>query len=307
MALDQASLLAHLHVLEDGADGVQRRPQGGGRDDEDPRPVRFLDGVGEVPVQLGIDRLRGQEHERGVGRFAHDHVAPRDVADMGEDRRAEGARRRLARVVAPGLAQRVVALQRALRVDGDGARRVRERQQAVGAAAVGKRRLEAVGRRREDLAHQVGQLDFAEGTAHLLVGEDVLKAHHLAGKRHDVFLRLVDHGEPPFEARHRLQRAPGGGVEAGAQSLGRAPGRASAWRGRSDRRGGASPSRPGRRGGSRPAAPSRRPSPTARGARGAAAGRRPRRARRRGRPPRPCNDRGVLHRRRLTSRTGRHT
>ena len=51
------------------------------------------------------------------------------------------------------------------------------------------------------MAHQVGQLDFAEGAARLLVGE-------------------VDRGEPPFEARHRLQRAPGGGVEAGAQSLG---------------------------------------------------------------------------------------
>ena len=126
-----------------------------------------------------------------------------------------------ARVVVPGFAQRLVALERELRVDGDGARRVRERQQAVGTAAVGKRRLQAVGRRRQDLAHQIGELELAEGAARLLVGEDVLKAHHLAGERHDVLLRLVDRGESPFEARHRLQRAIGGGFEAGAQGFGK--------------------------------------------------------------------------------------
>ena len=72
---------------------------------------------------------------------------------------------------------------------------------------------------------------LAEGAARLLVGEDRLQLHDLAGQRLDVALRRVDHRQPllqPGQALmrglgllgHRLAEAAGHGVEPLSQRLG---------------------------------------------------------------------------------------
>ena len=113
-------------------------------------------------------------------------------------RQLEGAlrRRSAARVARRDGAQRAVALERELGVDGDRARRVGQLQQAVDARAGRQRRLECVGRRRQRVLHQVVQLHLAEGAARLLVGQDLLQAHHLGREIADLLLRLVDADQP---------------------------------------------------------------------------------------------------------------
>ncbi len=72
---------------------------------------------------------------------------------------------------------------------------------------------------------------LAEGAARLLVGEDRLQLHDLAGERLDVVLRAVDYGQPLLQLGerfmrrlgllgHRLADAAGHGVEPLADRLG---------------------------------------------------------------------------------------
>ena len=117
-------------------------------------------------------------------------------------------------------AQRVIALERELGVDHDRPRRVGQLDQAVGALAVGERRLEFIGRGRQDVAYQVLELDLAEGAARLLVGQDVLQADDLAGQLGEVLLGGVDDGEPRLDVADRLLGADRGLLEAVAEALG---------------------------------------------------------------------------------------
>ena len=75
--------------------------------------------------------------------------------------------------------QCVVAFQRELRIDGDGARRVRQVQHAVRALVVAQRFLKFVGRRRQRRLHQILQLDFTERAPRLPVGKDILQLDDL--------------------------------------------------------------------------------------------------------------------------------
>ncbi len=104
------------------------------------------------------------------------------------------------------LAQRMVALERKLRVDDDAARRVRQGKQAVGPRPVAERRLESIGGGRQRVAHLVGKLRLTERAARLLVREHFLQADHVGGELGDIFLRLADDREAFLEVAHGVGR-----------------------------------------------------------------------------------------------------
>ena len=220
---DRARLFAHPRVLQDRAHRVQRRHAGRRRDDPDPRREAVAHHLGEVGVQFGIDRLGRQEHQRAVRRLALDDVALGDGPDVGAHGGAEGAWR--PRTSPPGVLaarKRLVGLERELRVDDDGARRVRQVDQAVGPPAVRQRRLQRIGVRRQRLRHDVVQLDLAEGPARLLVRQDVLQAEHVARQLLDIGLRLVDRHRAVPATRPETARC-GSPCRAGSPACGSTP------------------------------------------------------------------------------------
>ena len=157
-------------------------------------------------MKLGIYRLRRHKHKCGLRRLARQDIARRDIVDMLFDRIAKPPGRGQSPRVIRRIAQRVVALKRKLRINNDGAGRIRQIQQAVCPAAIGELRLKLVGGRRQNLLHQIIQLDFTERTAGLLVGQNILQTDHLVGELGNIVLCLVDHGQALFQPAHRLQR-----------------------------------------------------------------------------------------------------
>ena len=146
-------------------------------------------------MQLGIDRLGRQKHQGRFGGLArHADILVADVGDVLAHRLLEGPLRGLQglRIARRHGAQRAIALQRKLGIDGNRPRRMRQLQQAVGAHPRGQRHLEGVGRGRQRAGHQVVQLHLAEGAARLLVGQHFLQAHDLGRQLADLLLRLVD-------------------------------------------------------------------------------------------------------------------
>ena len=124
----------------------------------------------------------------------------------------------------------VPGLQREFCVDDQWRRAVRHFHGAIRPAAVGKCLLEGVAALRQPIGDDRLHARLAEGAARLLVGQDRLQLHHLAGQRLDVVLRGVDHGEPFLQPRkvlmrrlglfgHGLADAAGHGVEALADRL----------------------------------------------------------------------------------------
>jgi hypothetical protein len=111
-----------------------------------------------------------------------------------------------------------VGLQRELRVDDDGARRVGQADHAICALAVRQGRLEGIGVGRQGLGHDIVQLDFPERAARLLVGQDVLKRQDIARQFLDLGLRAVD----LFEFLLQLAERPRGAGRGAVQGLGHA-------------------------------------------------------------------------------------
>ena len=86
----------------------------------------------EMVDEIGIDRLRGHEHQRHVLRLAGHKIALGDVLDVLADVRAHPRLRRLARLVVARGAQRGEAFERELCVDGEQARIAGQADDAVG-------------------------------------------------------------------------------------------------------------------------------------------------------------------------------
>ncbi len=112
--------------------------------------------------------------------------------------------------------QRLVALQRKLRVDDERAGRIRHVDQAIGPPAVGQRRLPGEGVGRQGLGDDVVELDLPEGAPGLLVRQDVLQAQHVARQRLDLGLRPIDGREPLLQLPERTGRAGRAVAERGA-------------------------------------------------------------------------------------------
>ena len=152
--LDLARLLAHAHVLQHGAHGVERRHHGGGRHDPDARAVGLLDhrrrswraARRRSPPTAGTAApIRRSRRARCICRGCR-----RCACASPAGRRAAPAARPAASPAATARSA-LIALERELGVDGDRARRVGQIQQAVDARAgrqraTGTRRPTAAGR-----------------------------------------------------------------------------------------------------------------------------------------------------------------
>ena len=95
-------------------------------------------------------------------------------------------------------------------------------QQAVGPLAVGERRLERIGALRQPILNDRLHAHLAERAARLLIGEDLLQAHHVARELGQVLLRGVDDRQSFVELRDRLVRLARRLVEIGADLMGHA-------------------------------------------------------------------------------------
>ena len=200
-------LFAHARVLQDGAHRVQRRHAGRGRYDPDPCVEAFADDVGEIGVQFGIDGLGRQEHQRAIGRLAFEDVFFRNRLDMRPDRGLERLRGGARFGVGGSIAQRLIGLEREFRVDHDRTRRVGQMDQAIRPLAVRQGLLQRIAVLGQRLGHDVGQLDFPEGPARLLVRQDVLQRQHIARELGDILLRAVDRGQPRLQFRQAFRGA----------------------------------------------------------------------------------------------------
>ena len=155
-------------------------------------------------MKLGIDRLAGQEQKCRFGGLAGQDVFSRDVVDMFDHVRLEGARGEGPVGVVFGAAQGAIARQGKLCVDDDGAGRIGQGQQAVAAAVVAQGRLKAVGRRRQRVDDDIVELDFPKGAARLFVGQHILERHHLAAEFDDILLRRIDLDQSFAQIGHGL-------------------------------------------------------------------------------------------------------
>ena len=117
LALDEMRLLAHLHVFQDRLHGLHREHQHVRRADDDAGAMRLLHEVGEMLGEIGIDRLRRHEQDRGVLRLAGDEIALGHGVDMAADIDAHAPRRVFLLLVASRGAERLEAFERKLGVD----------------------------------------------------------------------------------------------------------------------------------------------------------------------------------------------
>ncbi|ODS01646.1 hypothetical protein AUC69_05070 [Methyloceanibacter superfactus] len=95
-------------------------------------------------------------------------------------------------------------------------------EQAVRALAVGERRLECIGALGQSVLDDRLHAHLAEGAARLLVGQDLLKADHVAGEVRQILLRRVDHRQPLVELGDGFMRLARRVVEVGAHLVGHA-------------------------------------------------------------------------------------
>ena len=175
------------------------------------RARRALHDVVEALIDIGVHRLRRDEHQRHVLRLARDQVFVGDVGDVLGDVGPDALHRRLALIVGRAVAPRRHRLERKFGVDDEMAR-LRHEDHAVRPRLVGQRELEFVGALGQEIGDDRLELALAERAARLLVGEDIVERadmrSHLARKLGDVLLRAVYNGEPCMQV---LQGLRGGG------------------------------------------------------------------------------------------------
>ena len=169
--------------------------------------------------KIGIDRLRGHEHERYVLRLARQKIALGDVLDVLHDVAAHAGLRRLARLVVARRAQGGETFERKLRVDREKAAVAGQADDAIGPRTVRQRELEVVGARRKAVAHDRLHPPLPEGAARLLVGENVLQRHDLARHFGQPRLRRVDHREALVQLAEVFAGPPGLALDSGAEPV----------------------------------------------------------------------------------------
>ena len=99
LGLNRLRLVAHARVAQDRLGDVDRHHQQRRRDDDDAGAMGLLHDVVEMLDKIGIDRLRGHEHQRHVLRLARQQIALGDVLHMLADVAAHARRRGLARLL----------------------------------------------------------------------------------------------------------------------------------------------------------------------------------------------------------------
>ena len=149
-------------------------------------------------MDLGIDRFRGHEHQRGVLGLAGNQIFFGDVADMFQHVIAQPLAGELPLLVAARIVQRGHRFQRKFRVDAKRAL-VGQEHHAIRPLARRKRELEFVRTLRHAVLHDRFHPRLAERAARLLVGEHVAQRGHLGSKVGEVLVRIVDDAEPLME------------------------------------------------------------------------------------------------------------
>ena len=120
-------------------------------------------------MQLGIDGLGRQKHQRAIGGFAFNQVLFRNRLDVDADGGAQGLGRLVQLILGLGAAQGLIGLQREFTVDHNRAGRVRQMDQTIRALAVRQGDLHRIAVRGQGLGHNVVQLNLTERAAGLFV------------------------------------------------------------------------------------------------------------------------------------------
>ena len=196
----------HARVAQDRLGDVDRHHHQRRRDDDHAGAMRFLHHIVEMLDEIGIDRLRGHEHQRDVLRLARQKIALGDVLDVLHDVGAHAGLRGFARLLVARRAQGRKSLERKFGVNGEQARIARQADDAVGAGAVREGELEVVRARGQAVANDRLHAALTEGAARLLVGENVLQRHHFPRHFSEPRLRRVDDREALIEPAETLAR-----------------------------------------------------------------------------------------------------
>ena len=195
LGLDDTGGLMHTRITQDRPHRMQDQHQIVRPGHVDAAATAFLDKLGELQIDFGINRFRRQEHDRAVRRLARDDITLGDVVDMLLYIRFHHPAGRSTFGLAIGSGQRPVGFQRKLGIDADRTRRRRHIKETIDTAAIAKRMLEIESTFRKRVTNQVFQLHFTETAARLLVRQDILQLANLTGQRRYMGVRLLDHGK----------------------------------------------------------------------------------------------------------------
>ena len=195
LGLDDTGGLMHPRITQDRPHRMKDQHQIVRPGHIDTPATAFLDKLWKLQVDLGIDRFRGQEHDRAVRRLARDDVALGDIGDMFPYIILHHPPRRRPFGVGSGGAKRAVGFKRKFGIDADRARRCRHVEKTVDATAIAKRVLKAEGALGKRVTNQVFKLHLAKTAACLLVRQNILQLANLPGKCRDMGVRLLDNGK----------------------------------------------------------------------------------------------------------------
>jgi hypothetical protein len=134
----------------------------------------------EALVKFRIDRFRRHEHDRRLVRFPGDQVFLRDVLHMLENVAAQPALRLPHVVVGARRLQCIEGFEWKFCIDDEPELAFRKPHDAVGPRAVAQRALKIIGALVQPVPDDGLHAALSERPARLLVGEDVLQAHHVA-------------------------------------------------------------------------------------------------------------------------------
>ena len=123
--LDHAGGLMHARIAQDCPHRVQDQHQIVRPGHVDAPTPAFVDKLGKLQIDLGIDGFRWQKHDRAVRGLAGDDVALGDVGDMFLHICLHRPARRCPVSLATGGGQRTIGFQWKFGIDADRARRCR--------------------------------------------------------------------------------------------------------------------------------------------------------------------------------------
>jgi hypothetical protein len=136
-----------------------------------------------------------------------------DVLHMHEHVGPDSRRRAAARAFALGFPEEGEALQRELGIDHETPLVAGQAHEAIRPRAVRQGGLELEGIGRQSVADDRLHPPLPVGAPGLLVGEDVLEPHDLAGEVRQVLLGRIDHGEPFVQLGEVLGLVARGGLQ----------------------------------------------------------------------------------------------
>jgi hypothetical protein len=195
LGADLVGGVAHPRVFEDLLHHLDCQHQQRGRHQHHAGAIGLLDHVVEAVMDLGVDRFRRHEHQRGVLGLAGNQIFLRDIADVLHHVRAQALGGVFLFLIGACVMQRRHRLQREFGIDAERAL-VGQEHHAVRPLSGRERELEFVSSLRHAVLDDRLHPRLAEGAARLLVGEHVAQGRHLRGQVGEVLVGVVDDAEP---------------------------------------------------------------------------------------------------------------